>query len=275
MPGAGDAILIVESRPESRREWLRSMWEHRSVLSWLARADFQVRYKRASFGILWSVAVPVLQATVLVFVFSRFARFDSIDAYPVFVLTGVATWSFFSTYLGTSSTAIVDQSALADKVWFPRAILAIVPGLAALVGFVITLVIIVAVAPAFDAPIGGRIGLVPLAALLALLFTTALALVVSALHVYFRDVRFLIQALLLIWFWLTPVAYPQEFAGGVAPWLAANPMTGIVTLFRLGTVGVDHPWKVSVAVSVGVTIALLALAVEIHRRHDRLFVDLL
>ena len=275
MTGRPDTILVVDSHPESRRAWVRSLWEHRSVLSWLARADFQVRYKRASFGVLWSIAVPVLQAAVLVFVFSRFTRFDGLKGYPIFVLTGVASWSFFANYITAGSTAIVDQSGLADKVWFPRAILAMVPGLAAMVGFVVTLVIIVGASPAFDAPIGPQVVLVPLATLLLLTFSTALTLVLAALHVYFRDVRFLVQAVLLIWFWLTPIAYPQDFAEGVAPWLSANPMTGVVTLFRLGTVGVDYPWEVSIAVAVGTTIVLLALAVEIHRRHDRLFVDLL
>jgi lipopolysaccharide transport system permease protein len=98
--------------------------------------------------------------------------------------------------------------------------------------------------------------------------------VLAALDVYFRDVKFLVQAALLAWFWLTPIAYPQSFAGGIAGWLDLNPATGIVTLFRLATVGADH-WHRSVFVSVAVTVVLLVASVEIYRRHDRRFVDLL
>ena len=244
------------------------------MLGWLARSDFQIRYKRAVFGIAWSVLVPLLQAAVLILVFSKFARFADFDGYPVFVLSGVACWSYFSGTIGTGSTAIVDQSTLTDKVWFPRALLPLVPALSGLVGFLVSIAAVIVVA-AVQHGLSAQLAILPLAIALLVVFTAALSLVLAALHVYFRDVRFLVQAALLVWFWATPIAYPQSFVEGLAPWLSLNPVTGIVTLFRMSFIGADHAWGTAVLVSVVTTLALLVVTVEVHRRHDRLFVDLL
>jgi ABC-type polysaccharide/polyol phosphate export permease len=83
-----------------------------------------------------------------------------------------------------------------------------------------------------------------------------------------------VQAVLMVWIYLTPIIYEAELLGRWAGWLDANPMTGIVTLSRLATVGASD-WQRPVAVSVVATVTLTILAVEVHRRHDRRFVDLL
>ena len=268
-------VLELDNRPASVRQWCSSMRAHRDVLFWLARSDFQVRYKRAVFGVLWSVVVPLLQALVLIVVFSKFSAFDTFPDYPIFVLTGIASWAYFTAYVSAGSTAIVDQAALTDKVWFPRAILPLVPGLASAVSLLVNLAVIIVLAVVIGLSQGWRLALLPFAVLLLYAFTSGLVLVLSALHVYFRDVRYLVQAALLVWFWLTPVAYPQSFLKGAAPWLALNPMTGVVNLFRVATVGTNYQWRTSVLVSVVCTVLLLVISIEVHRRHDRLFVDLL
>jgi homopolymeric O-antigen transport system permease protein len=106
-------------------------------------------------------------------------------------------------------------------------------------------------------------------------FTVALGLVLSALDVYFRDVKFLVAAALLVWLYATPVVYPQSAVGRLGPWLDFNPMTGVVDLFHLAVLGPVEPWHRAVIVTVVTTVALFAAGIEAHRRYDRLFVDLL
>lgn len=267
-------MLRLDARAASLSEWLGSVWSHRRVLATLARTDFQVRYKRATFGVLWSVLLPVVQSLVLVYVFSRFTRFNDIDGYPVFVLGGIMAWSNFTGTVTAASTAIVDSSSLTDKVWFPRALLPLVPALANAVGLAVSLVLLVAVLPVYDVDITPRVLLLPVAAIALTVFCGALGLVLSALHVYFRDVKYLVQAAILAWFWLTPIAYPKSFAGNIEGWLDLNPMTGLVTLFRMGTIGAED-WQQPVLVSAVVTVVLVVVAAETYRRRDRLFVDLL
>ena len=241
----------------------------------LARKDFQVRYKRASFGVLWAVAVPLLQAAVLAVVFSHIVRIPGKVPFGPFVFAGTTCWSYLSATTQTSVSSIVDGSGLTDKVWFPRALLTIVPCLANLVALGVSVVALLAVAPILGARLTPWLLMLVPATLLLIAFTLSLGLVLSALDVYFRDVKFLTTAALLVWMYITPVIYPQAILGKLGPWLDFNPATGIVDLFHLAVLGQFESWHRAVIVTVVVTVALFVAGIEAHRRYDRLFVDLL
>ena len=268
-------VVEIGTAPLTVRQWLRAVWEHRAVLWMLARKDFQVRYKRAGLGVLWAVAMPLLQATVLAVVFTRIVRVPSGVPYAPFVFSGMVPWSYFSATTLTAVSSIVDGAGLTDKVWFPRALLAIVPCLANLVGLIVSMTALVVLAPVLGAPLELRILVLVPAALLLIAFTVSLALLLSALHVYFRDVKFLVSAALLVWLYVTPVMYPQSTLTRSGPWLDFNPLTGIVDLFHVAVLGPFDHWQRPVIVTVVTTIMLLVAGIEAHRTHDRLFVDLL
>ena len=97
---------------------------------------------------------------------------------------------------------------------------------------------------------------------------------VSALHVYFRDMKFIVQAVLLVALYLTPIIYPADLLGRWSGWLDLNPATGVVALVHAAATGSALPGR-SLVVSVVATLALLVAGAEAHRRRDRLFVDLL
>ncbi len=275
--GEGGAVLHLDEHPASVREWATGLWRFRGVLIALSRKDFQVRYKRATLGILWSVALPLVQAVVLVFVFSRVGGFGSGQRYSYagFVLAGMVPWVYISTSIGASTTAIVEAAGLTDKVWFPRAILALVPSCSNLVMLGASIVILFVELPIVGVPLRPRLVLVLPAAALAFAFSSAVGMVLGALYVYFRDLKFLVLAALLVWLYVTPVVYPLSALGGVGRLLNLNPLTGIVGLFQHAAVGSPLPSGLALAVSTGSTLILLGVAVAIHRHHDRLFVDLL
>lgn len=271
------ALPVLELGPEpgSVRSWLRSVVAHREVLLALAAKDFKVRYKRATFGILWAVALPLLQSAVMIVVFSRVTKVDTggFD-YTGYVLAGMAGWAFAATTISSAATAIVDGSSLTDKVWFPRALLVLAPVLANLIGLGIAVTIVGIVQVVRTGVHLDLLLLVPATALLVAL-VSGICLTAAALHVQFRDVRFLVQAGLLVLFYATPVLYPLSLLGGLASVdRAINPFVGTVQMFQAALAGVD-PSRVAVAASAGWAVALLLLAVHLHRRDDRLFVDLL
>ncbi len=242
----------------------------------LARKDFQTRYKRASLGVLWAVAVPLLQGVVMAVVFSRVVRLeDATKGFGAIVFAGVLAFSYFAATLTASVTSIVDGAGLTDKVWFPRVLLVLVPGAANLVSLAISLAVLVVALPFLGAELGVHVLLLGPAVLLLISFTMALSLVVSAMHVYYRDVKFLVQAALLLWIYVTPVVFPKSLLGELGPWLDLNPMTGVVTLFHRAAVGGTEAWVRPVSVSVVATLVLTVVGLEAQRRHDRLFVDLL
>jgi homopolymeric O-antigen transport system permease protein len=273
----GTPVLRLDNRPESLGRWLGGLWRYRGVLVALARKDFRVRYKRASLGILWSVAVPLFQTAVLVFIFSRVGNFGRGAAYSYagFVLAGMVPWLYVSSSLQSSTTSIVDASSLTDKVFFPRAVLPLVTPCANLVTLAISTVILLVALPIVGQGWAPHLLLLIPATVLLSAFTAAVGLALGGLYVYFRDLKFVVQAVILVWLYVTPIVYPASALKGAGPWLDFNPLTGIVGLFQRAAVDAPAPSTRALVVSVVTTIVVALVALVGHRRHDRLFVDLL
>lgn len=255
----------------------RELWAARSLILILARKDFFVRYRRATFGLLWAVGLPLLQAGVLALIFSHVVRFQATHSYVVFVLSGTVLWTFFSGALSPAATAIVDGSGLSTQIYFPRAVLPLVSVIANLYGLALSVAVFLVTALAFGVPVRPRLLLLVAAIALVTALVSALGILLSGVHVYFRDVRYVVQASLMVWFYVTPIIYPLKLSQlkHIAPWLRANPMTGPVELFRAATGNADPHWMIAVWWSVGWTVVLLAIAAVVHRRFNRVFVDLL
>lgn len=258
------------------RELFRELWQNRRLIRMLARRDFHVRYRRPSFGIVWVIAVPLIQAAVLSIIFTRIVRFPLPGiSFPVFMLSGLLPWLFFSASVGASVTSITGGSGLATKVYFPRAVLPLVVVRSNLYGFGHRLVVVVLAALVFGQSIGPEIALLVPAMLLMLLVASAFSLVLAPMHVYFRDMSFIVSAFMQAWFWGSAIFYPISRAGGLLRTaMTINPATGMVYLFRSALVG----WPIEEALIVSTvlwSVGLLILAVFLYRRFNRVFTDLL
>jgi lipopolysaccharide transport system permease protein len=277
--GAG---VDLTAAPAPLRQMVRDLIASWPLTMILARKEFYVRYRRASLGLFWAVGLPLIQTATLALVFSQVKVFQ-IDGlpYPVFIFTGMLPWTYFAGTFGPASTSIVDNAALSNKIYFPRSVLPIVTILSGLYGFVISLVLLIVLSLAYGVHLGPSLLLLGPATLLLVAFTLGMSLVCSALHVYFRDVRYMVQALVGAWFYVTPVVYnlsSKDFNSTARAVVRCNPATGIIELFRyamFGPRGTDAGWVISLVISIAVTIVLLVVAVLLHRRYDRVFSDLL
>jgi lipopolysaccharide transport system permease protein len=267
-------ILELHAAPTKRVEWLKEIWSFREVIGILARKDFQVKYKRASFGVIWAVALPLIQAIVFVVIFSRVGHFHHTTFnYSAYVLAGVLAYGYFQTAGMAASTSIVDGATMTDKVWFPRSILVLVPCLSNLFTLVTTMVILLVAMPIVGAPYTWRLVVLIPAMLLLVVFAISFGLCAASLHVYYRDVKFIVQAGLLILFYVTPIVYPASSLHSIGPYFAYNPLTGIMSLFQFAAAGSFGGMLKPLIVTGVVTVVLFVLGLEGNRRHDRLFVD--
>jgi lipopolysaccharide transport system permease protein len=267
--------LVLDGEVTPVRTLLKDLWRSRELLVVLARKEFFVRYRRASFGMVWAVGIPLVQAVVLAVVLHHFVRFKTAGAYPVFVFSGIVGWNFFSSGISTATGSIVDNREISTKIYFPRAVFPAMTVFSGVYGMALTVVLLIVFESAYGTVPGIRTLLLLPAMALAVALTVAVGLVLAALQVYFRDVKFVVQAALLGWFYLTPVFYPLNALGKLRPLLRANPVTGLVELFRAGSVGADPGWVTSIWWSLGWTAALVAAAALLYRRFDRVFADLL
>lgn len=270
------AALALHGESTSPAALWRSLWRSRELLAILARKEFQVRYRRASLGLMWAVGLPLLQSLVMAVVFSKVAHIKAAPHYAMFVLAGMTAFITFSAALGPGSTAIVDGSDLSSRVYFPRLLLPMTQVATNLYGYVITLAILLALCPVLHVDLGLRTLLLIPATVLLVAVTAGFCLLSSALHVYFRDIRYMVAAALMLWMYVTPIIYPPgDVPGLLRGVLDANPMTGVVDLFHAATVGYGGPSELTVVVSVAWAIGLLAVATAVHCRFDRVFADLL
>jgi lipopolysaccharide transport system permease protein len=192
------------------------LFRYRDLFSNLFRRDLQAKYKGSALGVLWTLANPVLLMAIYLVVFSTLwkARFAELDHYPLFLLTGLSAWIFFSTSLQSASRSMLDNANLIKKTRFPRQLVPLSVVAAHLVSYGVMLVLLLALDFALLPRARATEWLaIPLAALL-LCLVGGLALAIASLNVVFRDVEHLVAALLLPWFFLTPIIYPLN--NGVA-----------------------------------------------------------
>lgn len=273
-PSAG---FDLQGGPTGVGALLGDVWRSRDLLRTLARKDFFVRFRRTSFGLLWAVGVPLVQAIVLAVVFTQVIRIDTGGNYGIYVFSGMLPWAFLSGTVTVGSTSIVDGADLATKIYFPRALLPLVTLGANLYAFLPGVLVLVLGSVLIGEGIGPDVVLLLPATALMATFVAVLTVLLAGLHVYFRDLRFIVQAVTLAWFYGTPVIYPLDQATGVLRTaLLLNPATGMVTLFRaaVSDTGTDGVGVALVATAVW-TALLGAAAVLLHARRDRVFVDLL
>lgn len=277
-PAATVAPVVLDIGPGATPVTVvfRDLWRVRELVLTLARRDFFSRYRRAALGVLWAAVMPLMQAAILAFVFTRIAHLAIPGNAFVFMYTGMAAWTFFSSGLGGAGSSVVENSTLASRIYFPRLALPVVGVLSGSYLLVINYVIALFASYATGSNQSFWVLLVPVSMLLGMLVTIFFAAALSAIHVYFRDVKYLVQAVLLAAFYLTPVIYPLSRApSSLRHVVELNPMTGVIEMARRGLVGADPNWAQTVLVSGVWLVVLIALTGWLYSRFDRVFSDLM
>lgn len=260
------------------RDLFGNLARSRDLVRALGKQSFYVQYRRASFGLLWSVLLPLLSAGILAFVLTRVSNLSaglSGLEFTTFILSATCAWNFFSSAVTAASTSIVGGSQLSTKVYFPRAVFPLAAVASTAYGLIPNVVILVAVSLLAGIVPTPALLLLPVAVGLSVILASAFSLVLAACHVYFRDIRYIVAASLQPWFYMTPIFYRLERFASLRSVLVANPVAGIVLLFRSSVLGVQTGTYEAAAWTVGWCVVLVIVAILLYRRLDRVFVDLL
>ena len=227
---------IVSSRVRLRVR-LVELWRARELFVFLVRKDLKVRYKASFLGILWSLLNPAVMLLVYDVVFTKFLK-SPIPDFALYLFSGMIVWNFFQASLQGSSSVIVANAAIVKKVSFPREILALSQvGTATMFFFFQAVVLVIFLAGFQLAPVWHLLPLLLFAMVDLVLITGALAVFLSAVTVYLRDVEHLIAVLLLAWQWGTPMIYSFNFVNAgdhrwIADFFLADPLVPIMLTFQ-------------------------------------------
>ncbi len=190
---------------------------YRELFGSLFRRDLRAKYKGSVLGLAWSLAHPIVLMLVYLLVFSVMLKIQTADYehYWLFLLGGLPVWVFFATSLQSASRSLLENANLIRKVRFPRQLVPLSIVATQLVGFAVMLAIVIVLSLVYLPEARDTVWLaIPLAALVVCL-TAGLSLAVASLNALYRDVEHLVAALLLPWFFLTPVLYSLEGIPGV------------------------------------------------------------
>ena len=216
---------------------LANLIRYRGLIQSLVARELKARYRGSVLGFFWSFINPLLLLLVYSFVFTYILenKTEGLQPYALFMFCGILPWTWFSSSLTESAGSLISGGNLIKKVLFPAEVLPIVSVLANMVHFFLGLPILVGFLIYYRHwPDPFDLVWFPIAVLVQLVFTTALALLVSALTVHFRDIRDLLANILTLWFFATPIIYPwtQENVRRFKWIFNANPFTHLAISYQ-------------------------------------------
>lgn len=274
-PTRKPVVVIEPSKP-----WvpvnLRSLWSYRELLYFLVWRDVKVRYKQTILGAMWALLQPLVNMIIFTYFFGRLARIPTEGVpYPVFFYTGLLIWTYFSNSLMSGANSLLSNTNLITKVYFPRLLIPAASVGAGLVDFAIASALLVPLLLYYDFTVTwGYVLLIPLV-LLTTGLTLGMSILLSALSVRFRDVRYILPFSIQAWMFLSPIIYPSSLVPAEWRWvLMLNPMNGIIEGFRALLFGRELDW-LALGYSTVFTLLTVTFAAYIFRRMERHFAEVI
>ena len=252
---------------------IADIWGRRELLGLLTRRELKSRYKDSALGFLWSLARPLTQLFIYYLVVGQFlGAARSIDNFAIYIFAGLAIYTLFQEIVAGSTSSIVVNAGLVKKVYFPREILPLATIGSALFNFLIQFVILIVAAGFVGTLAFGPNLLYGLGSLvLILIYAAAIGLILGALNVYLRDVQYLVEVVLLLLLWASPILYSwpqalQHLPGWLGQIYLNNPITLAVISFQEafwspGSDGpvLDHLWtRMGIAGLIGIVLLFFA-----------------
>ncbi|WP_026380426.1 ABC transporter permease [Afifella pfennigii] len=264
---------------EAKRSWWRldlaDAWAHRELLWLLMWRNVTSRYAQMVLGIFWSVLEPLAMLLTLVVVFGLFIRVPTPGIpYPVFVFSALVPWLLFSKATMNAIGCLHDHMALVSKVYFPRILLPFAAVFRDLFDATILVVILVAIAWFYGYPPTWRLLMLPVLLISVTLLTVTIGLWLAGLLVKMRDIRPLMQIILQIGFYFTPILFPPSMVpASIMPFYQLNPMYWAIEGSRWIFLGQPLALNASFYASLFLSVVLFFLGLFVYSSQEKAAVD--
>ena len=256
---------------------LRELWAYRDLFYSLALRDLQVQYRQTLIGVAWAVIRPLILMVVFTTLFRLLGRIPATNTgtYAVSLYAGLLPWQLFATTLGKSTSSLVANESILTKVYFPRLILPLVPIAVGLVDFAVAFVVLLGLMVWYGVAFSATILLVPLFVALAVLVSFAFSTWLSAANALYRDIQHAVPFLIQVGMFVSPVVYEMS-AAVPEKWqtiYSLNPMVGVLEGFRWALLPGTPAPLTAIALSITISLVVLAGGLVYFRRIERFVAD--
>lgn len=216
------------------KEWDRNL----NLIRELVIKDLKIRYSRPVLGFLWAFLTPFLMVMIFYFVFGTLLKVKTEDVpFFLYLMSGVFPWVFFQESITRSATSLMDNKSLIKESRFPHYLVPISIVVANMINYLPPLFILITSSSFILKGLPALLWLLPFILALHFLITIGLSIIVSILYIRWRDLKYFLDAVLMLLFYLTPTCYSllivkNSFPAGLFKAYLYNPLVGILTFYR-------------------------------------------
>lgn len=248
---------------------------YKYLLLQLTQREIKARYKQSFIGYAWVLVNPLAQLLVYSFVFSQVFRFPTNNIpYIIFLYAALLPWTLLQSSITSATQSLVDNASLLKKVNFPREVIPYASVLSKIIDFLFSSLLFLALCIILQVPLSPSIVFFfPLFAV-QLMLTTGIALLLSAFNLFYRDIQYVTNLLLMLWMYMTPIVYPLSLVPRQYVWFyKLNPMVGIIEGYRSSIFG--YPFETSIIFwACGLSICVFFFGFAIFKRCEHMFADI-
>jgi lipopolysaccharide transport system permease protein len=256
------------------REMLHEQVTYRELLMQMTRRDLLLRYKQTAMGFGWAVFMPLMNTILFSLIFTRVAPLDAGMPYPLFAFCGLLAWNFFASSLRFAMSSLTGNSTLVTKVYFPREIFPFSAVFVSLVDFAVASTILFAMMAYYRVVPTTAVFFLPVVLAAHVAFTAGIALLLAMGNLFFRDVKYLFEVVLMLWMFASSVVYPVSHVGGrLGLVLQLNPMTPIIDAYRAVLLRGELPSAGPFAFAATVAFLILGFGWLMFHRAEFLFAE--
>ena len=256
---------------------LKELYRYRDLLWSLALRDIKVRYRQTLLGVAWAVLQPLAFMLIFTLVFAKFGKVNSDGApYPLFSYTGLVPWTFFATGLSLAVNSIAANINLVKKIYFPREVFPMGVVIGCLTDFCIASVLVAAMMAIYHVPVHPTLVWLPWLVAIEVVFLISSALLVSAMNVFYRDIKYIVPLAVQLGMFVTPVIYPASTVPAhLRSWYMLNPMAVVIDGIRRVVLPGQPPELASLLMATGVVAVLGLISYAYFKRVEVKFADLI
>ena len=260
------------------RRDIREMWgelrEYHELLAMMMRRDLMLRYRQTVMGVAWAVFMPVINTVVFTLIFRKVAKIETDVPYPVFSYCGLLPWNMFAMSLKTGVNSLFNNRSLMTKVYFPREVFPFSTMLVGVVDFAVGLSVLGVLMIYYWIPLSPTALFLPVLVAVQVMFTAGLCMFLAPANLYYRDVKYILEVLITVWMFATPVIYPtRQVTGPLGVILQLNPLAPIIDGYRAILLRGELPSPIPFASAAVLSVVMFAAGWIVFHRAEYKFAE--